>query len=202
MRGLVRLTRPAGEAYAKGQQRRYTPRPYIVSSFIGFAPVNNPSVVIAVVMDEPKGGARDGGQVSAPVFKEIAEQILPEMSIVPDANVVQDDLTAGNIPSEIETETSLPEQIESENISGDLLKKEELKKAANTSIENQKSKAIKETKETRKEIKKEVKEEIKKEDKKENKPPSEDKKSLKPKNAAVNVETKNKSSTEKGKKKT
>ncbi len=169
-----------------------------VSSFIGFAPVNNPSVVIAVVMDEPKGGARDGGQVSAPVFREIAEQILPEMNIVPDANVVQDDLTAENIPSEIETEVSLPEQIESENISGELSKKEELKKVAKPSVENQKSKAIKETKET----KKEVKEVIKKEDKKENKPPSEDKKSPKPKSAVLNVETKNKSSTGKGKKKT
>ncbi|CAN5866344.1 penicillin-binding protein 2 [soil metagenome] len=169
-----------------------------VSSFIGFAPVNNPSVVIAVVMDEPKGGARDGGQVSAPVFREIAEQILPEMNIVPDANVVQDDLTAENIPSEIETEVSLPEQIESENISGELSKKEELKKVAKPSVENQKSKAIKETKET----KKQVKEVIKKEDKKENKPPSEDKKSPKPKSAVLNVETKNKSSTGKGKKKT
>ncbi len=44
-----------------------------VSSFIGMAPAENPSVVILVVMDEPTGGARDGGQVSAPVFKEIAE---------------------------------------------------------------------------------------------------------------------------------
>ena len=39
-----------------------------VSSFIGMAPAENPSVVILVVMDEPSGGARDGGQVSAPVF--------------------------------------------------------------------------------------------------------------------------------------
>lgn len=187
-----------GTAWKFNQKLKRVDAGKYVSSFIGFAPVNNPSVVIAVVMDEPKGGARDGGQVSAPVFKEIAEQILPEMSIVPDANVVQDDLMAENIPSEIETEVSLPEQIESGNISGELSKKEELKKVAKPSVENQKSKAIKETKET----KKEVKEVIKKEDKKENKPPSEDKKSPKPKSAVLNVETKNKSSTGKGKKKT
>ena len=52
-----------------------------VSSFIGFAPVNNPAVTIAVVMDEPKVGGRNGGQVSAPVFKEIAEGVLAEMRI-------------------------------------------------------------------------------------------------------------------------
>ncbi|HEY0460805.1 MAG TPA: penicillin-binding transpeptidase domain-containing protein, partial [Pyrinomonadaceae bacterium] len=77
-----------------------------VSSFIGMAPMDNPSVVIAVVMDEPQGGARDGGQVSAPVFRDIAEQILPELSIVPDADVRQDTLTADDIPSEIEPDAA------------------------------------------------------------------------------------------------
>jgi stage V sporulation protein D (sporulation-specific penicillin-binding protein) len=74
-----------------------------VSSFIGMAPADNPSVVIAVVMDEPRGGARDGGQVSAPVFREIAEQILPEMNIIPDSNIQQETLTAEQIPSETES---------------------------------------------------------------------------------------------------
>jgi cell division protein FtsI (penicillin-binding protein 3) len=52
-----------------------------VSSFIGFAPVNDPAVTIAVVMDEPKVGGRNGGQVSAPVFKDIAEFVLAEMRV-------------------------------------------------------------------------------------------------------------------------
>jgi cell division protein FtsI (penicillin-binding protein 3) len=73
-----------------------------VSSFIGMAPAENPSVVIAVVMDEPSSGARDGGQVSAPVFREIAEQILPEMNVVPDAGIRQETLTAQELPAEIE----------------------------------------------------------------------------------------------------
>lgn len=60
-----------------------------ISSFIGLAPVDNPSVVIAVVLDEPTGGARDGGQVSAPIFRNIAEQILPEMNIIPDGTLRQ-----------------------------------------------------------------------------------------------------------------
>ena len=36
---------------------------------------------IAVVMDEPKVGGRNGGQVAAPVFKEIAESVLAEMKV-------------------------------------------------------------------------------------------------------------------------
>src|SRR5258706_9387775 len=56
-----------------------------VASFVGFAPVNNPAVVIIVVIDEP-AGAYHGGDVAAPVFREIAEQILPEMGVIPDAD--------------------------------------------------------------------------------------------------------------------
>jgi len=54
-----------------------------IGSFVGFAPANNPAVVIIVVIDEPRG-AYHGGDVAAPVFREIAEQILPELSVTPD----------------------------------------------------------------------------------------------------------------------
>lgn len=57
-----------------------------ISSFIGFAPADSPAVTIAVVMDEPKSGARDGGQVAAPVFREIAEGILPELGVAQDSD--------------------------------------------------------------------------------------------------------------------
>jgi cell division protein FtsI/penicillin-binding protein 2 len=80
-----------------------------MSSFIGMAPADNPSVVIAVVMDEPAGGGRDGGQVSAPVFREIAEAILPELNVAPDNGIKQEVLTAREIPAEVENEpTSAP----------------------------------------------------------------------------------------------
>ena len=55
-----------------------------VSSFVGFAPADDPAVTIAVVMDEPKLGGRDGGGAAAPAFREIAETILPELNISPD----------------------------------------------------------------------------------------------------------------------
>jgi len=57
-----------------------------IGSFVGFAPVNNPAVVIIVVIDEPRG-AYHGGDVAAPVFREIAEQILPELSVTPDVEI-------------------------------------------------------------------------------------------------------------------
>jgi len=54
-----------------------------IGSFVGFAPVSNPAVVIIVVIDEPEG-AYHGGDVAAPVFREIAEQVLPELNVEPD----------------------------------------------------------------------------------------------------------------------
>jgi cell division protein FtsI (penicillin-binding protein 3) len=54
-----------------------------VGSFVGFAPVSDPQVVIIVVIDEP-GGAYHGGDVAAPVFREVAEQILPILGVMPD----------------------------------------------------------------------------------------------------------------------
>jgi cell division protein FtsI (penicillin-binding protein 3) len=65
--------------------RAYSTTKY-VGSFVGFAPVKNPAVVIIVVIDEPQG-AYHGGDVAAPVFREIAEQILPDLSVSPDVAI-------------------------------------------------------------------------------------------------------------------
>jgi cell division protein FtsI (penicillin-binding protein 3) len=113
-----------------------------VSSFIGMAPLDNPSVVIAVVMDEPAGGARDGGQVSAPVFREIAEQILPELNVAPDADLRQDTFTAEEIPSEIE-----PEPVRSaEKDKADAENRARSEKTDKNSVGIEKPKGAKETK--------------------------------------------------------
>jgi cell division protein FtsI (penicillin-binding protein 3) len=64
-----------------------------VASFVGFAPVNDPAVVIIVVIDEP-GGSYHGGEVAAPVFRQIAEQILPEMGVIPDTDFNESQLVA------------------------------------------------------------------------------------------------------------
>src|SRR5690606_16664926 len=79
------------------ETKRVDPSKYI-SSFIGMAPADDPRVVIAVVMDEPKGGPRDGGMVSAPVFKNIAEQILPELGVQKNGAAAKDVTMAEVVP--------------------------------------------------------------------------------------------------------
>jgi cell division protein FtsI (penicillin-binding protein 3) len=68
--------------------RAYSATKYI-GSFVGLAPVSNPAIVIIVVIDEPRG-AYHGGDVAAPVFRQIAEGILPELNVAPDIQVKEE----------------------------------------------------------------------------------------------------------------
>src|SRR5262249_17497003 len=61
---------------------RYSATKY-VASFAGFAPATNPVISMIVMIDEPVG-AHHGGDVAAPVFKRVAEQVLRYMSVTPD----------------------------------------------------------------------------------------------------------------------
>lgn len=47
-----------------------------VASFVGFVPADQPIISMIVVIDEPKGSFHYGGQVAAPVFREIARKVL------------------------------------------------------------------------------------------------------------------------------
>jgi cell division protein FtsI (penicillin-binding protein 3) len=69
--GTAQKVDPATGAYSKTKY---------VASFVGFAPVNNPAITIAVILDSAEG-LHQGGQVSAPVFKRIAEQVLEYMHV-------------------------------------------------------------------------------------------------------------------------
>jgi cell division protein FtsI (penicillin-binding protein 3) len=60
--------------------KRYSPTK-VIASFTGFAPINNPAVTILVSIDSPAGYPHDGATVSAPVFKRIAEQVLPYLDV-------------------------------------------------------------------------------------------------------------------------
>lgn len=58
---------------------RYSRTQYI-ASFAGFAPINNPAVAILVSLDSPVG-QHEGGEVAAPVFKKIAEEVLTYLDV-------------------------------------------------------------------------------------------------------------------------
>jgi cell division protein FtsI (penicillin-binding protein 3) len=58
---------------------RYSPT-QLIASFTGFAPINDPAVTILISLDSPVG-LHEGGEVAAPVFKRIAEQILPYLDV-------------------------------------------------------------------------------------------------------------------------
>jgi cell division protein FtsI (penicillin-binding protein 3) len=58
-----------------------------VSSFIGFAPAEDPRIALVVMVDEPQGGHL-GGAIAAPIFKEIAEQALRYLHVAPTREVL------------------------------------------------------------------------------------------------------------------
>jgi cell division protein FtsI (penicillin-binding protein 3) len=59
-----------------------------VSDFVGFAPMSNPRIIVAVMLDEPSGGAYYAGTVAGPVFAAITANVLRSMNVVPDSSVM------------------------------------------------------------------------------------------------------------------
>lgn len=55
-----------------------------MSFFAGYAPQENPRIVIVVVVDDPKGREYYGGEVAAPVFSKIASDSLRVLGVMPD----------------------------------------------------------------------------------------------------------------------
>ncbi len=70
-----------GKGYGSAGNRKYR------SWFVGMAPIENPRVIIAVMIDEPTAGQYYGGVVAAPVFSEVVQQTLRMMAVQPDMAV-------------------------------------------------------------------------------------------------------------------
>ncbi len=68
---------PATGAYSKTKY---------VASFAGFAPINDPQIVAVVILDSPVG-LHQGGQVSAPVFQRITQQVLEYLHVPHDVQL-------------------------------------------------------------------------------------------------------------------
>ncbi|WP_341667528.1 peptidoglycan D,D-transpeptidase FtsI family protein [Alcaligenes sp. SDU_A2] len=56
-------------------------------SFVGFAPVSDPRIVVAVTIDEPHSSSYYGGRIAAPVFSEIVARSLRRLGVQPDAPI-------------------------------------------------------------------------------------------------------------------
>jgi cell division protein FtsI (penicillin-binding protein 3) len=69
--GTAQKVDPATGAYSKTKY---------IGSFAGFAPLNNPQIVVAVILDSAVG-LHQGGQVSAPVFRRVSQQVLEYLHV-------------------------------------------------------------------------------------------------------------------------
>jgi cell division protein FtsI (penicillin-binding protein 3) len=69
--GTAQKVDPATGVYSKTKY---------IGSFAGFAPVNNPQIVVAVILDSAVG-LHQGGQISAPVFRRISQQVLEYLHV-------------------------------------------------------------------------------------------------------------------------
>ncbi|MEH7882871.1 stage V sporulation protein D [Bacillus sp. JJ1609] len=76
----------------KAQNGRYLENNHIVS-FIGFAPADDPQIVVYVAVDNPKGTIQFGGVVAAPIVGDIMEDSLRAMEVTPRKDQIEKELT-------------------------------------------------------------------------------------------------------------
>ena len=83
----------------------------LVASFAGMAPVSNPAITVAVVIDQPTVGTGYGGTVSAPVFAQVAQQVLEYLGVPHDQPLkTKKDLLVAKTAAPKEVFDSSPEE--------------------------------------------------------------------------------------------
>jgi len=113
--GTAQKVDPATGAYSKTKY---------IGSFAGFAPVNDPQIVVAVILDSAVG-LHQGGQVSAPVFHRITQQVLEYLHVPHDLPLAPKHqlLLAQAKPKETDLEEGTPdhpgEPLETADVTGD-----------------------------------------------------------------------------------
>jgi cell division protein FtsI (penicillin-binding protein 3) len=81
-----------GRGYASNKYRSW---------FVGIAPISQPRIVVAVMVDEPSNGMYYGGLVAAPVFSQVVQQTLKRLNVLPDIEVQSQIIS--NEPGEVES---------------------------------------------------------------------------------------------------
>jgi cell division protein FtsI (penicillin-binding protein 3) len=100
--GTAQKVDPATHAYSKTKY---------VGSFAGFAPINNPQIVVAVILDSAVG-LHQGGQVAAPVFQRIVQQVLEYQHVPHDVELpASRQLLARNSVPEASLDESSPDHL-------------------------------------------------------------------------------------------
>ena len=90
----------SGTAY-KQEGKGYATKKYR-SWFVGMAPIINPRIIVAVMVDEPNAGKWFGGDVAAPVFSQVVQQTLRTLGVQPDLEVKTQIITH-EVPAEEES---------------------------------------------------------------------------------------------------
>lgn len=72
-----------------------------IASFIGFAPADDPQIVILVMLDEPSGSEYFGGLTAAPVAGDILSEILPYLEVTPEYTEKELESLDTSVPSAI-----------------------------------------------------------------------------------------------------
>ena len=81
----------------KASGGRYLENNHIVS-FIGFAPADDPQIVVYVAVDNPKGTVQFGGTVAAPIVGNIIEESMRVLDVQPRKNQIEKELTWPDTP--------------------------------------------------------------------------------------------------------
>jgi cell division protein FtsI (penicillin-binding protein 3) len=79
-----RVAGKTGTAYIAGPHGYDRHNRHYTASFVGFAPVSNPQLVVAVVLHDPDSKQHFGGEVAAPIFAQIMGRTLRLMDVAPD----------------------------------------------------------------------------------------------------------------------
>ncbi|WP_445819026.1 peptidoglycan D,D-transpeptidase FtsI family protein [Aquabacterium sp. A3] len=84
-----------GRGYASNKYRAW---------FVGIAPISQPRIVVAVMVDEPNNGKYYGGAVAAPVFSQVVQHTLNRLGVLPDM-AVEPHIVASErlVPAEVES---------------------------------------------------------------------------------------------------
>lgn len=92
-----RIAGKTGTAQKVGPGGVYLGGEYILS-FIGFAPIEDPQIVLYIAVDGAKRGPQWGSQVSAPLFKNIMQDVLSYLEISPSELIGEEEVRQVTVP--------------------------------------------------------------------------------------------------------